>query len=309
MAKTVAYPHLLPHSQTRISSYLGRDWAFAYALLIPLVAILLGLIAYPFISSISLSMQSKEIGSSGVFVGLKNFQELFSNQVFGKVVGNTLIYAGAGVLFKFLLGMVVALILNQEMRFRSFYRALVLLSWSAPVVVGCFTWLWIFDDMGGALNALLLAMRVITQPVGWLVNPHIVLWAVIAVVIWQGTPFYILNFLAGMASIDKELYEAAGMDGAGPVQRFIHITLPGLQQVIFVTVLMSLIWTSNDVQFVYILTRGGPLNMTMTFPMLAFRNAIQVGELGMGAAVALSFLPFLIPPIIILTTRLLRQER
>lgn len=292
----------------RSARLLGRDWGLAYMLLTPLAAILLGLIAYPFISSIVLSLQSKPIGGEAQFIGLENFQDLVSDPTFFKVVKNTFLYTVTGVGVKFLLGMMMALILNRKMPLRNVVRALVLLPWSAPVVVGAFTWRWIFDDLSGVLNHLLMQIGILSRPVAWLANPEIALWAVVLVVIWQGTPFYILNFLAGMSAIDQELYEAAAIDGAGTVQRFFNITLPSLQQVIVVTVLMSTIWTANDVQFVFILTHGGPVNSTMTFPMLAFNTAIQAGRLGMGAAVALSFTPFLIPVMVILTLRLLRQE-
>jgi multiple sugar transport system permease protein len=131
---------------------------------------------------------------------------------------------------------------------------------------------------------------------------------VIAVVIWQGTPFYTLNFLAGLASIDHSLYEAAAIDGAGVVQRFLHVTLPGLRNITVITLLLSTIWTSSNLQFVFILTKGGPLDATQIYPMLSYMEAIVKGELGMGAAVALAFFPFLVPLIMILTLRLLRQE-
>jgi len=278
-------------------------------MLAPLAAILVGLVASPFFSSIALSLHAKPLGGEARFVGLENFRTLLADPVFFVVIRNTFVYTVVGVFFKFLLGVTMALVLNQEMRFRNVVRALVLLPWSAPVVVGCFTWRWIFDDMSGLLNFLLMQVGLISRPIAWLANPRLALWAVILVVIWQGTPFYILNFLAGLSAIDHELYEAAAIDGAGIVQRFFHVTLPGLRQVIVVTVLLSTIWTSNDVQFVFILTHGGPANSTMTFPMLAFAKAIQAGRLGMGATVALSFAPFLVPVIVILTLRLLRQER
>jgi multiple sugar transport system permease protein len=307
----LASKELVDREQTNkryISLLLGRDWKLAYVMLAPLVAILIGLIAYPFISSILLSLQAKPIGGEGQFIGLENFRELVVSPVFPKVMKNTTIYTVMGVSCKFILGMTIALILNQAMKFRHVIRALVLLPWTAPVVVGAFTWRWILSDLSGVVNYILMQIGVISYPVAWLADPTWALWAVILVVIWQGTPFYILNFLAGLSAIDRELYEAAAIDGAGTVQRFFKVTLPGLTQVIVVTVLLSTIWTYNDIQFVFILTRGGPVNETMTFPMLAFSTAIHAGELGMGAAVALSFAPFLVPVIIYLTIRLLREE-
>ncbi len=194
-----------------VSLLLGRDWKLAYMMLAPLVAILIGLIAYPFISSILLSLQAKPIGGEGQFIGLENFRELVASPVFPKVMKNTAIYTIMGVFCKFVLGMAIALILNQAMKFRHVVRALVLLPWTAPVVVGAFTWRWIFSDLSGVLNYILMQIGVISYPVAWLADPTWALWAVILVVIWQGTPFYILNFLAGLSAIDRELYEAAAI--------------------------------------------------------------------------------------------------
>lgn len=296
-------------STRRLSRVLGRDWGLGYLMLAPLAAILLGLVAHPFLSSLLLSMQAKDIAGTAKFVGFENYRTLWTSSLFPVVIRNTFVYTVVGVLCKFMLGMTMALILNQEMKLRNVVRALVLLTWSAPVVVGCFTWRWILDGMNGVLNYLLIRVGLIDHAIQWLSDPKIALWSVLLVVVWQGTPFYILNFLAGLSSIDDALYEAAAIDGAGTVRRFLHVTLPCLQPVIVVTALMSSIFTSNEVQFVFILTNGGPANATTTFPMLAYNTALRGGQLGMGAAVALSFVPFLLPLILLLTMRLFRQER
>ena len=287
---------------------LGRDWGLAYALLAPAVVVLVGLIASPFISSIVLSFQSKTMGGEGHFVGLENFRALVTGPLFRVMAKNTILYTGVGVVAKTVLGVTIALILNQGMRFRNFFRSLVLLPWAAPVVVGAYTWRWILDGLSGLLNAVLLQVGLISRPIAWLGSMRLALWSVVAVMVWQGTPFYCLNFLAGLSSIDPSLYDAAAIDGAGPVQSFLHVTLPGLRSVMIITMLLSTIWTSNNLQFVFILTHGGPANATMTFPMKAFLTGILSGELGMGAATALCLIPFLLPVIIVLTKRLLSEE-
>jgi ABC-type sugar transport system permease subunit len=258
--------------------------------------------------AVAFSLQSRPIGREGRFVGLENFQALLADPLFYRMVLITLQYTITAVALKFLMGLVSALVLRDAVRGRNVFRALLLLPWAAPVVVGAFTWRWILDDMNGVLSLLLWKLGVISQPIAWLADPKLALWSVIAVVVWQGTPFYTLNFLAGMASIDSSLYEAAAVDGASRVQRFLHVTLPGLQPVIVVTVLLSSIWTSNNLQFVFILTQGGPLTSTMTLQMQAYLTAMHIGQLGEGAAVALSLVPFLTPLIVLLTLRLLREE-
>jgi ABC-type sugar transport system permease subunit len=142
----------------------------------------------------------------------------------------------------------------------------------------------------------------------WLVDPRTALWSVIAVVVWQGMPFYMLNFLAGLSAIDRSLYEAAAIDGAGPFKSFLNVTLPGLKDVIIITLLISTIWTSATITFVFVLTNGGPANSTQILPMLSYTSAVQLGDLGKGAAIALSTFPLLAPIIVILTRRLIRKE-
>jgi ABC-type sugar transport system permease subunit len=286
---------------------LGRDWTLAYALLAPAMAVLVGLIAYPFIMAFVLSLEHKAIGGEAQFVGLQNFVTLLGDPVFRQAVGNSIVYTVVAVVFKFILGLCTALILHGAVRYRDFFRVLLILPWSAPVVVGALTWRWILDDMAGVLNFLLWKSGIIQWPIPWLADPKLALWAVIMVVIWQGTPFYTLNFLAGLSAIDRSLYEAAAIDGAGATQRFFHVTLPGLRDVIVITLLLSTIWTSNNLQFVFLLTQGGPGNATQIVPMLSYMLAIQVGELGMGAAIALAFVPFLAPLVVVLTRRLLAQ--
>jgi ABC-type sugar transport system permease subunit len=291
-----------------ISRVLGHDWRLAYVLMAPVMAVLAGLIAYPFGMAIVLSLQSKYVGGQAQFVGLQNFRTLFADPAFRTTVVNSAVYTVTAVSCKLVFGLVSAQILHSVGRARNLFRALLLLPWAAPVVVGAYAWKWILNDMNGVLNSLLFRGGIITWPIGWLSNPRIALWSVIAVVVWQGTPFYTLNFLAGLSSIDQTLYEAAAIDGAGPVQRYLHVTLPGLWPIIMVTVLLSTIWTSASMDSVFVLTLGGPLNATKTFPILSYLVGIQLGELGKGAAIALTFAPFLVPIIAILASRLLRQE-
>ena len=143
----------------------------------------------------------------------------------------------------------------------------------------------------------------------WLANPRLALWSIVAVVIWQGTPFYAMMMLAGMQAIPSEQYEAATIDGANVFQRFTRITLPNLRPAIIITCLLSTIWTANSINFVFVLTRGGPGNATMTFPMLAYEIGIDgARQLGTAAAVSVLFFPIFIVAIFILTKRMLSSE-
>ncbi|PYM85760.1 MAG: hypothetical protein DME09_04540 [Candidatus Rokuibacteriota bacterium] len=143
--------------------------------------------------------------------------------------------------------------------------------------------------------------------ISWLADPRLAMGCVIAVVVWQGTPFYTMTFLAGLQAIPRELYEAAEIDGASVVRQFVHITVPRLRTIFLTTVMLSTIWTATNLQFVLILTRGGPANRTEIFPHLAYVTALGARRLGMGAAVSLAFFPLLVILIILLTRRMLSQ--
>jgi multiple sugar transport system permease protein len=287
----------MAHSGTspdwRLKRAFGRDYALAYWLIAPSVLVLLGLIAFPFVRAIMLAFYSQPIGGEGRFVGLENYRTLLQDRIWWLSLKNTLIYTIFGVGFKTLVGLVFALILHQELKGRNILRALLFVPWSVPIVVDAFIWRWIYNDLNGVLNYVLYKLGLITEYVLWTSDPKIVLWAIIVVVVWQGTPFYMMNFLAGLQSIPDELYEAAEIDGASALQSFWHITLPGLKSVLIVVTLLSTIWTSNELQFVYILSSGGPAHMSEIFPTLAFYTSIPGRELGLGAAVALSFFPLL----------------
>lgn len=289
--------------------WLGRDYALAYLMVLPSLVVLLGLIAYPFIRAITLALHNQPIGGEGQFVGLDNYRILLQDPIWWLTLRNTLVYTFFGVGLKTLVGLVFALILHQKLKGRTVLRALLFVPWSVPIVVDAFIWRWIYSDLNGILNFVLYKLGIIQEYVLWTSDPKIVLWAIIAVVVWQGTPFYMMNFLAGLQSIPEELYEAADIDGASALQRFWHVTLPGLKGVLIVVTLLSTIWTSNELQFVYILSAGGPAHMSEIFPTLAFFTSIPGRELGMGAAIALSFFPLLASLIVIAGRYLLRGVR
>jgi multiple sugar transport system permease protein len=293
---------------------LGRDWRLAWFFLIPLLLVLLGLIAYPFVSAIVLSMQHKVVGGPATWVGLNNYRDLLFGQEYGSVFRRSILvsflYTGVAVAIKVVLGMCMALLLNEQFRGRMFMRALLFLPWAMPTLITALTWRWIYyGTPSGLLNLLRIDVLRKDTLVQYLADPKIALWSVIAVVIWQGTPFYTMMFLAGMQAIPSEQYEAAAMDGASAVQRFFFITVPSLKPVIIITTLLSTIWTANSINIVFALTRGGPANATMTFPMLAYEIGIDgARQLGTAAAVSVMFFPIFIVAIFFLTKRMLSSE-
>ena len=167
--------------------------------------------------------------------------------------------------------------------------------------------LWIYDGSLGVLNYLLVKVfRILPQGVGWLSEAGTAMASVIFVNIWRGFPFFGISFLAGMKAIPADLYEAAAVDGANPIRRFLHVTLPSLRNIVLIVVLLSTIWTFNDFAIVYILTKGGPGGTTMVLPVFAYEMAFGAQRLGDAIAVALYMLPGL-AIVIIMLARYMRR--
>lgn len=300
-----------PHRKPSTRRILGNDWQLAFPLVAPVMAIILGLIAYPFLSSIWYSLQDVKIGGQGRFVGLANYGTLLGGALaeqFWNSVKVSLIYTGVVLLAKFVLGMAMALVLHHDLKGRDFWRAIVFIPWAIPGVVSAYSWKWMYDDMRGVINLTLMSWDVIDFPIQFLADYNLALWSVMAAVTWSGTPFWTMTFLAGLQSIPNDMYDAAHIDGANAVKSFFYITLPNLLPVIIVTFMLSTIWTANSVQYVYLLTNGGPAGATETFPMLALTMGIRSYNLGMGATVPLMFFPFFAVAIWFLSQRMLRGE-
>jgi ABC-type sugar transport system permease subunit len=292
----------------RVSARLAREARLAYAILTPTLLVILFLVAYPFFSAIYLSLQHKMVGAPARFIGLQNYTELFRDEVFLRTAWNSVVYTLVAVAVKFVIGLTMALVLDQERRFNNAFRTLLFLPWAVPVVIVSLNWRWIYDDLSGFLNNFLITFHITHDIISWLSDPRLAMGCVIAVVVWAGTPFYAMTFLAGLQAIAKELYEAAEIDGASIVQQFFYITVPRLRTIFITTVMLSTIWTATNLQFVLILTRGGPSNRTEIFPHLAYETALGARRLGMGAAVSLIFFPVLVVLIILLTRRMLRER-
>jgi len=293
---------------------LGRDWRLGSAMTLPVVAIIVGLIAFPLGYSLWLSLQDVKVGGQGSFVGLGNYAKLLvdsGGRIHRDFVNSaqvTLIYTGGALIGKFILGMTTALILHAHIRARSFWRALLFLPWAIPAIVSAYSWKWIYNDVNGVANNFLTNVGLIDAPILFLANPDLALWSVLLSVIWQGAPFWTMTFLAGLQAIPSEIYEAGQIDGASTLQTFWHITLPNMVSVIVVTAMLSAIFTTNSIQYVYILTGGGPGGMTETFPLLAVNQGMRAYDLGIAATIPLLFFPVFALMIYFLTKRILRAE-
>ena len=309
-----AAPTDLAPRRSAATRLLGRDWRIAWLFLLPLVLVLIGLVTYPFLSGIWLSLQHKVVGEPATWAGLRNYRELLAGDQYASTFWNSVrvsaLYTAAAVAIKLVLGMCMALLLNERFRGRTLMRAILFLPWAMPTIIVALTWRWIYD---GSLSGLINFVRVEyfgqENLVQFLANPSLALWSVVVVAVWQGTPFFTMMFLAAMQAIPNEQYEAAALDGANVFRRFLDITLPSLGPAITITALLSTIWTANSINFIFALTRGGPVGATMTFPMLAYEVGIAgARQLGLAAAISVLFFPVFIVAIYILTKRMLSTE-
>jgi multiple sugar transport system permease protein len=276
-----------------------------YCLISPAVFLMLLLLAYPFVLAVWISLTDRVLGEPGKFIGITNFLKLLRDSLFLQTVWNSFVYTISTVALKMILGVVLALLLNQNIPCRNLVRGLILMPWIVPTSLSVLTWLWMFDSLFSVVNYILLGLGLISKKIPWLGDPF---WAMVSVVIvnvWRGLPFFAVSFLAGLMTIPKELYEAAEVDGAKTLRQFWHITLPLLQPVIAVVVLFSTIWTFADFQIVYILTHGGPINATQIFATMAYDVALVAGRIGEGSAISL----FLFPALLIVIFFMLRYLR
>lgn len=268
-------------SLSRRTSLLG------YALVAPILICLLTLVVYPFFFAVWISFTNREIGTEGQFVGLANFIYLSRLPSFQKTIVNTVVLVGCVQTLKLVIGMGVALLLNQAIRGRHVWRGLILLPWAMPAFVAYLTWKLMYIPQGGAFNVIAVGLGF--GNIDFL-SRELAMPSVILATFWRGFPFWVISFLAAMQSVPQELYEAAAIDGASPWQRFRHITIPGIRHVVLVVVLLSTIWTTNGFENIWLITQGGPSDATMTFPVLAYFG-LQTLRIGEAAAVSVAMLP------------------
>src|SRR5499433_2547506 len=274
---------------TGLHLFLRRRSTIAFLMCLPLIVIIAGLVAYPAVYAIYLSMLNK---SQTRFIGLGNFSFLLSRDVFWMVVRQAVIFTGFAVVFKALIGLITAhLINNLPAKGQRKWRGMLLVPWVIPLALSSLGWWWLFDPTHSAFNYVLAALGY--NEVAWLSNPYWARFSVILVNIWYGAPFFLIMYLAALKSVPEQLYEAAAIDGANAWQKFRHITLPMMRNIIAITVLFSLIVTFANFDIVQIMTAGGPRNMTHVFATYAFLLGIRSGDIPLGSAVSLFMFPIL----------------
>ncbi len=288
-----------------------RDAGTALRVQLPLFVLGGGLIFYPFYRARWLSLTDKLVGYPERFVGLRNYVYLAGDDTFHQVIRNSLVFTVGSVALKIVTGLAMALVLNNVIRGRNFFRGLFLLPWITSTVIIALTWRWMFDAFPGRgfFNSVLLDAGFISRPIAFMATPEGAMAAVIVANWWRGFPFFGVSYLAAMQSIPAEMYEAAAVDGAGAMRRFWHITLPGLKHVITVTTLLSFILTINDFNIVYVMTRGGPGTATQIFATYSYEVAFNQLRWGRGVTISIFLVPLLVVGIAVISRYLLREQR
>ena len=295
-----------------------RRWPFtprpgtgtAILFLLPLFGLVVSLIIYPFYRAIWLSLTDKLVGYPERFVGLKNYWYLLHDDTFREVVRNSLIFTIASVALKILSGLAMALVLNGILRWRNLFRGLFLLPWITSTVIIALTWRWMFDSFPGRgfFNSILMDAGLLSRPMAFMASPEGAMLAVIVANWWRGFPFFGVSYLAAMQAIPVDLYEAAAVDGASAWRRFWHVTLPGLKHVGIVTVLLSFIWTINDFNIIYVMTRGGPGTATQVFATYSYEVAFNQLRWGRGVTISIFLVPVFVVGIVLISRYLLRER-
>ncbi|WP_160122892.1 carbohydrate ABC transporter permease [Rhodovarius lipocyclicus] len=273
------------------------DWKpfLVFICLLPAVGLLMTFLTYPLGLGIFLAFTDTTIGRRGVWVGLENFEYLLSDPLWWNAVFYSVFYTAVATVLKFGLGLWLALLLNQHIPFKSLIRAIILLPWIVPTVLSAIAFWWIYDPQFSIISYVfvdVLGWR--TTNIDFIGSAWPARFSLIAANVWRGIPFVAISLLAGLQTISPSLYEAALLDGSTAWQRFRFITFPMLLPILAIVMTFSIIFTFTDFQLVYAITRGGPVNSTHLLATLAFQRGIPGGQLGEGAAIAVSMIPFLV---------------
>ena len=266
----------------------SRTSILPYVLLSPAVLATVIVVFYPMLQALITSLYNNILWKPRAvkFIGLDNYIAIWHDPVFWASLGRTAIWIGLTVPLQLLLGLVTALLLNQQFRWCGLARSLILIPWALPSVVIGLMWSWIYNPQVGLLNDLMLRLGLLQTAMPWLANPDTSLYAIIAALVWQGFPFFAIMILAGLQTIPHSLYEAADIDGATDWQQFWHITMPALKSVLVTAVMLRIIWVANSIDVIYVMTGGGPEGASELMATYMYRTVFSSFQLGYGSTIA-----------------------
>jgi multiple sugar transport system permease protein len=288
-ARGIAIPRPTHKRHSRLSNMLGRKSTVGFLMALPLILLISILVIYPTFYSLHLATLNKSMKK---FVGLGNFEFLFTRETFWLVVESSVVFAVSAVIVKAIMGFIIAHLVHIiPAKGQKKWRGMLLVPWVIPPAMSTLAWLWLFDPSYSALNWILAHFGI--GPIPWIGEASWARFSVILVNIWIGAPFFMIMYLASLKSVPEQLYEAAEIDGATWWQKIWHVTLPMMRNIIAITTLFSLIVTFANFDIVRVLTQGGPLDQTHLFATWAFEIGIRSGDIPLGASVSLFMVPIL----------------
>ena len=258
----------------------------AILLILPAMIVIFGLKVYPLLETIRLSMYEARLGLPGTYVGFRNFAEILSSERFRTSLFLTSEFFIINVSLGLAIGLFFALVLNEELKGRSFFRTVLLIPWALVPIVNGLMWQWIYDGSYGVLNSVLYSLGLIDDYIVWLRYPTIALLLVIFADMWRSLAFITLFYLAALQVLPKQLLEAAEIDGAGSIRKFIHITLPFLRPTITILLVLRTMQTLKVFDIVYAITEGGPAGATEILNYYVYKETFLSLRQGKGAAMS-----------------------
>ncbi|WP_313195416.1 sugar ABC transporter permease [Shinella zoogloeoides] len=288
--------HAAYHPATRPFRKRFADAAEPYLYSAPALILIVAVMLVPLVLGISYAFRDIQLLNpfSGGFIGLDHFRALGQDQAFFRALRNTLWWTGASVFLQFIFGLILALLLDKPFAGRGLAQALCFLPWAVPSFLAGLNWAWLFNPVIGPLPHWMYAFGILDAPNNILSDPQLAMWGPIIANVWWGIPFFAITLLAALQAIPRDLYEAASIDGAGPVQRFVSITLPFLAPTIAITILLRTVWISNFADLIVVMTNGGPADRTQIVASYIFTQAFKRLDFGYASAIALVLLVLLL---------------
>jgi multiple sugar transport system permease protein len=267
-----------------------------YLYTVPAVVLIGAIMLVPLVIGLSYAFHDITLldPMSGDFVGLDHFRELYADASFWNALRNTVTWTFSCVVLQFGLGLILALLLNRPFFGRRLIQLCVFLPWAVPSFLSGLNWAWLFNPVVGPLPHWLFVAGILATPDSILSNPDLALWGPIIANVWWGTPFFAITLLAALQSIPRDLYEAAAIDGAGPLRRFRDVTLPFLAPTIAIAVLLRTVWIANAADLIVVMTGGGPADRTQILASYIFTQAFRRLDFGYASAIATVLLVLLL---------------
>lgn len=265
---------------------------FPYLMSLPAILAIGGICLFPLLQGIYLSFTVTKLTSPDVmrFVGVENFKRLMSDKNFWSALWFTIVYTFVSTVAAYFAGLIVALMMNREIRVKNVVRALLLLPWVVPAVVGTTSWTWILNDQTGVVNNFLKQIGLIEKSILFLADPQMAKITVIIFCIWKTFPFMAIVILASLQSISADYHDAAMIDGAGILQRFFHITLPMIKRESLLAIILMIMWNFNRMDFIYLMTEGGPVNSTRVVSIYSYYTAFFRGSIGYASTISVAMM-------------------